>query len=302
MKEKEYRDLKAINYSLIKAYETHPEYARQMWYEEGEKSTAKHFEFGSAFDCMITRPSDFDKEYYIMTHRLSDSVKAMADEFVRLANIADDAHEFLDMPKMFLKARTNVQFQTNWKDETVVAKHYDEVRHYLDEVMSHKDKTILSTNDYNQIVRMEKVLKDSPFYSMFFTPDTELQKAVIFDLEGIKCKALLDGYNKKKNLFDVKTYDSRFGSFLVNFYKYVYAGQLSFYRRAVNENVGTYIIACDKAEILPPTVYVVTDEILRVAEHGGYLGGKHYAGFRVQAHKLDTCIKTDKWDDVIIIS
>jgi len=307
---KTYKNLQAINSGLLLAWEQHPKYAEEIWKKMAEPRETTFFDIGSAVDCLITRTADFKDEFYICEAKISPGMKALADTYSKLFLNAPEG--LIDDKTLILSARDIVGYDSRLKEDTVIERFHKEARPYLHEREAHLGETALTLEDYNLCQRMVDTFNKAKHIRNFFhNIEVEYQKACVLDLKGgLILKGLLDvfAFNpEERKIIDIKTYDSRNGSALVNYFKYKTYYQLGFYRYLLTRSskfddvpiVDCYIIALDKAEILPPIIYQLPDEHLSIAKSGGKVNNTYIRGFGEGITNLHWHIKEDYWDSYI---
>lgn len=310
MTQQEYRDLQAINCSMLLALDSHPKYAEAMWKGTSEHKTGKHFDIGSAVDCLITRKADFRKEFVVLDVSIEPKMKEIADRYLE---IKESTPFELTEEVMVEKARVDIGYQSKWKPETVFNKFKESATEYLTIAEANKDKTFLSKYEFELCQRLEgRFWSDPNIAKILWNPMDDIdhmigevhhymQEAIVWGSE-IKRKALLDLIVYKQDPYstdslyhvypiDIKTYDSTQGSFLKNYYMYQYYYQGAFYSEALyfcnkfslESTVRKHIlhpflfIVLDKAEILPPLMYELPNSHKMICTEGSnkvdfYLG------------------------------
>ena len=189
----------------------------ELFFEEKQ-----HFILGSAVDCLVTRGTEqFEQEFYIsrLENKPSDTVKSIINEVFYKANITPEqiglfAPNFIDYRDLILESCDSHNYQLNWKNETRVNKILENYE-YWNELVESNGKIILTTEDeslINKIVLNFLQNDNTKYYFTSFAEEKEIinQLHIDFEIEGVECKALLDGVvvnaeDKTLEPFDVKT-------------------------------------------------------------------------------------------------
>lgn len=189
----------------------------ELFFEEKQ-----HFILGSAVDCLVTRGFlQFKQEFYIskLVNKPSDTVKSIINEVfdkasVSLYQIGLFAPNFSDYSDLILECCNSHNYQMNWKDETRINKILENYE-YWQELIDSNGKTILTVEDeaiINKIVLNFLENENTNYYFTTFAEEKEIlnQLHIDFEIDGVECKALLDGVivntkNKTLEPFDIKT-------------------------------------------------------------------------------------------------
>lgn len=219
----------------------------ELFFEEKQ-----HFIIGSAVDTLLTRGVEqFNQEFYVsnLENKPSDTVKSIINEVFSKANIGVDkvglfAPTLRDYPDLILEACNNHSYQSNWKDETRVNKIIENFP-YWEELVESNGKTILTIEDkalidtiVNNLLNHEAI----KFYFNNFADGIEIinQLHIDFEIDGVECKALLDGViidrnNKTLLPYDIKTTGDKVINFPRAMRKHHYQIQAAWYMEALKQ-------------------------------------------------------------------
>lgn len=219
----------------------------ELFFEEKQ-----HFIIGSAVDTLLTRGVEqFNQEFYVsnLENKPSDTVKSIINEVFSKANIGVDkvglfAPTLRDYPDLILEACNNHSYQSNWKDETRVNKIIENFP-YWEELVESNGKTILTIEDKVLIdTIVTNFLNDEgiKFYFSNFADETEIinQLHIDFEIDGVECKALLDGVivdkaNKCLLPYDIKTIGDKVINFPRAMRRHNYQIQAAWYTEALRQ-------------------------------------------------------------------
>lgn len=255
------------------------------------------FIIGSAVDCLVTRGTQqFEQEFYVskLENKPSDTVKSIINEVfyksgITLEQIGLFAPNFSDYTQLILESCNSHNYQSNWKDDTRINKILENYE-YWNELVESNGKTILTTEDeslINKIVLNLLQNDNTKYYFTTFAEEKEIvnQLHINFEIEGVECKALLDGVivnTEEKTLepFDIKTTSDRIINFPKSVRKFGYFIQASFYTEALKQWKARHKIYKDYKiknfmfvvssllEPESPMLFKCTDDIIYVGKYG----------------------------------
>ena len=156
--EKEYHALPAWSYSLIAKY-AREGFSSLASIHQPSVSTAS-MAFGSMFDCMLTRPEDFDSEYAVMTSTAPDAEKKVLD-CLATSNKSFDALSKEEIQAAF----DQCSYRGNWGFDKKVEK-ISEYKDYYTTVSS--GKTVVSEDEYNDALEMRDAFRRDTYLSALF--------------------------------------------------------------------------------------------------------------------------------------
>ena len=211
--------------------------------DDGEK---RHFRIGSALDTLLTRDiTEFDKEYYIAT---VTKPRGKMGEF--LDALPMGLHK--DSPKeLFQDAYNKANY--HWGLDNVLGCMFDPSKksykadnydYYRAREMAN-EKTVLSKDEYEEIMYASKALASHPFikeiiFNIKRDEDIFTQVPILYEVNGVKCKCMLDFVivNKTKKTFwpiDLKSTGRSLKGFKSSFLSNGYLTQAGSYYYAIGE-------------------------------------------------------------------
>lgn len=294
----------AISQSKLKTLLLSPqlfnkEVKNDLYFEEKE-----HFIIGSAVDFLFTFNGDMDffNEYYYVSHienKPTDVVKSIIHSVFN--KVINECAEFNIEPNFkeysfitgykdtILNACNEHGYYNNWKDDTRINKICEEANdQYFQELVLSKGKTILSKEDLKTIISVYKSIIENEYTREYFNAEKyEIlnQVAIYFDIDGIKCKALLDRVcidheAKTIQIIDFKT----IGDYTLNFHrqakKFRYDVQAAFYQHAFINSMFEFN-KYENYKVLPfvfivestlqqgfPIIYKMSHSLLNIGRNG----------------------------------
>ena len=263
-----------------------------LYFEEKE-----HFIIGAAVDFLFTFDGDMDffTENYYISHiedKPTDVVKSIIhsvfDKINEILQPFESFKYFNEYKDLILEACIEHEYYKNLKDDTRVNKILENSNDfYFQELMLSKNKIILSKEDVKTILSIYVSITKNEYTNKYF--DKEIygiinQLPIYFDIDGVKCKALLDRVcidhiNKTIQIIDFKTT----GDYTLNFHKQLkkfrYDIQAAYYTTAMMKNIKNSDLADYK--ILPfifivestlqqgfPIIYTISESLLDTGKNG----------------------------------
>lgn len=299
--EKEYRAYNAINFSSLSSLSDSPKWYR---YEQLNKDDSKwdksYFHIGSAFDALLTEGMEaLENEFVVGTVEPTNAkLLGFCDYYIHALWDGQSKDVALQIAKQKSGYKITVK-ALKGKLEGAYAT-------YVEEKLASKGKKFLLPGQMELILKMYENFKDTPEVSKWFIAradefgiERHFQKPIIFSIEGIECKALLDclyidHVNKKIYPIDLKTTSKNVESFYGSFEKYKYYLQAAFYTEAVRQWVFSETLAaasgfgtdftgyeimpfsfavCEKSLYNKPLMYVCTENTLEKGRTGGVVKG-----------------------------
>lgn len=205
--------------------------------EDDEK---RHFRIGSAIDTILTEGMDaFRKDFYVAPKKRPSGMMGIFIDNLPL-DIDDESPE-----EAYQKAYEIAGYK--WPITSVIDslwKNDDNKSYFLARKLS-DEKTVLTYDEFEEVMHAQKELLNSPFTRDYFInndPDIEIitQVPIYFEMDGIECKALPDLIkinHKKKTITipDVKTIGKPISRFKYSFMDYGYYLQAAWYTKALEE-------------------------------------------------------------------
>jgi len=321
----DYKQIDKLNQSLLKKILISPKafLDAKAKYEQESESTETHFIFGTVVDIMLTgNKEEFDSKFLRIPDsvKCGESVKVILDKLVEEQPITPES-KLEDFQPLLLLYCNIFNYQTNWKDETRVAKIITLGEEYFNILKLGIGKQYITESEYNTAVNCVAALK-SDFYTQPFVDrkfdrkNVEfLDKFVIeFQLEGIDFKGELDrvAINHVKKLItpiDFKTTGKSVNDFEYDFWAYRYDFQAATYSyglvrhpkiKALLDDGYTLdnflYIAVEKSLQNKPRIFKVTPQVDEVGFNGGEVKGREREGLMQAIARYKFAVDNDAWD------
>lgn len=240
-----YRQDSALSYSVLAKYERGGFNSIPTLFDKVESPSLL---FGSLVDTLITgTPEEFDSRFFVcdfpdVPDSIITIVKHLYNEY---GNIHNDLSLIND--KLIIHATDIYKYQPNWKPETRAKVIKEKGEEYYNLLFLAGDKTIVSTNDYNDAVDAYHALKDSESTKFYFMSDNPFDG--IERLYQLKFKATLNNVdyrcmfdlllvnhnNKTIQPIDLKTSFKKEYDFYKSFIEWSYNIQCRLYVRILEE-------------------------------------------------------------------
>lgn len=303
----EYRDLDAVNYSLLSALSIHPSEAKRML--DGEKKESPEISFGSLLDCIMFTKDELNDRFYVSKfEKSSDKLGELIDKYIELyGNSVVDTPNVTFRNARLLTARKESNYQMNWKDETVIEKVSPIIDSYLQDIYDAKSRTIITNQQLNRAKYIKESLLTNQFTKDYFNGAYTClyQEPIIWEENGIKYKTLQDiiVINEEEKIvgtIDLKSFSDNFKS---SYYKYRYYYQGSLYTHGLSHHYPRFdvksplFLAADSNNYKKPVLYQMSQNHIAIAKHGGRFETGHYVkGWQQLAEELLWHKKNDIWD------
>jgi hypothetical protein len=303
MTEKQYREYKAINYSLLSKLSVSP-----VGLEE-ESESADYFTMGSLVDCLCTTPDLFHSQYYVATAPVpSDSMVAYCKELAASgdAQKAWEASGLKSDPAAAPKSGGDSKFKK-------------EAEAYYKDLLQGKGKQVISFEENTKASNLSNILQTNEFTSKYFgQADSKYQYPIIWKYYGQECKCLFDIIHIDHERgtirpMDLKTTGKSVFSFPSSYINYRYYIQAAFYTAALEyalENDPDFqqckgytvlpftFIVIETNYKNPPHLFEVDKDDLVIAEEGGTLANsdREIKGFKHIIEDLEYHKTTNQWE------
>lgn len=275
-----YRQDSALSYSTLAKYERGGFNSLSTLFDKVESPSLL---FGSLVDTLSTgTPEEFDSRFFVCDFPdIPDSIitivkalyEAYSDKFNDLNNIA--VSDIIAMADFY-------KYQSNWKPETRAKVIKEKGEEYYNLLFLAGDKTIVSTNDYNDAVDAYHALKDSEATKFYFMSDNPFdgiercyQLKFKATIEGIDYRIMadliiVDHKNKVIIPCDLKTSSKQEYDFYKSFKDWGYWWQGILYTKVIEENIKKddyfkdfkimpYIFIVVNRKSLTPMIWEFTD-------------------------------------------
>lgn len=260
----------------------------ELYFEE-----KKHFVIGGAVDTLLTQPETFNDKYYVSSveKKPSDVVKSIIHQVHD--NLSKDdlenSTDFEDYHSEILQSCIEHDYCPTFKDDTKVKKVL-EFKDYWNELIDSEGKMILSLEESDVVTKIVKDINSSPL-AKYFKPneapngvDIQHQLPILFDIDDIGCKALLDiviidHNNKTITPIDLKTMSGNILDFPKSVKQRGYQIQAAWYTEALKQMCKSIAIADYKIENFCfivasttedqiPVMFQCTDKLLEEGKFG----------------------------------
>jgi hypothetical protein len=297
----DYKDVRAFSQSSLKLLD----FAVTKFYREeylwviGTNETRPEYPgsdamtLGSLVDIILTRPTELNNEYKVITGAPTGQLKTFIDVYFRLEQM-DYGEGIEDLP-MHIAALAYLEVGIKQsKLETIVQKFQSEGLEYYNQLRASVGKTIVTEEMMNKAKSLVKQLEDDEYTGPILAPTrggigvTEAarvvynQLAIYWEEFGLQFKALLDKVivdhiKKTVQPYDIKTTGS--SDFREAFGQYRYDLQGAFYTDALHHWMLEH--GLEKYEILP-FIFIVAftndkgiQPQLWKMTNSDYYGGRH---------------------------
>ena len=275
--------------------------AYKKYIEKPQNEESEALRKGSALDCMLTEPEEFDNRFAVAD---STPPGGMMGEFVRV--FLDFRTKSSDSSEAAYEAALQAAYKISGfktKYETVLKKfEADDIQEYIMFVIDSQGKTILSPNEWVSALGMKEMLLNNECTKKYLVslPSNPMvtsydQLSITWYHGKLECKSILDKVlvlHESKHIIpiDIKTTSKGVGSFIQSFIRYGYFRQCSFYRDAIEywlyhesglENPESWTIEPFRFIVADsnlndfPLIYVASDKDLKIGKQGGYIKGSN---------------------------
>lgn len=243
MTEQEYHDYPCWSHSMIARYAREGFSAIKTIHEKTKPTPS--MEFGSLVDCMITRPADVEKEYFVV---YKDIPKAEKEALDYLADREYPAETLNGYTFGELKEITDeCGYQSRWGAETK----YNHLSIYNDYYEAKvKGKKVVSYSDYEDAYKMAYAISNSENTKDLFKSGTQGNKEYIYqakfkityqtnfgpvEIKFMPDLIIIDNENRTIQLVDLKTSAQPGYDFSESFLKFRYDIEASLYTYAMQQ-------------------------------------------------------------------
>lgn len=239
LNEEEYHNLPAISYSTIARY------CREGYScipKLNEPITSSSLTLGSVLDCLVTRPNDFEKDYFITKYnpeskgcKIVMELESMSSELG--VKSLREALLYEEFAKTILDKYDYYKTRTVYKNRI---KELYELEDFYNDVELAADKVLISEAMYNEALKMYNSLKENPVTNSILFSETQYERYFQLQLRttignvDFKCMFdLLVINHKDKQIIpvDLKTTSSSPWEFSKSFKHWRYDIQARLYTR-----------------------------------------------------------------------
>ena len=288
-----------------------------------------YFRKGSAVDCLLTEPTEFDERYVLCT---VESPGGMMGEFIKTyihftkeaTNSKECSEDTYTEEEIRQASYQDSGFKTKY--ETVIKKfEVPEIQEYVKFTIENKDKTLLSREEMTQTINMVNMLQQSPITEEYFKADHDLRETKNqlkfemswvtksgkeYTIRGMLDKVIVNHKDKTVQAIDIKTTGKPVYSFPNSYIKYAYYRQAAIYQYFILNNFMDQINT-NEYEVLPfkfivaetacnnkPLVFEVSDQDLEIGMNGGISksSGKRMKGVSELIEEVEWHQETGEWE------
>lgn len=247
--EEEYRNDGCMHYSTLATFERGGFNALASLTEKKESSSLT---FGSIVDCLITEsPDEFEKRYLVADLNI-DSNSVLINVTKTLFSTYKDSYSTLEeIPESIVIAiLDNVDYGKTWYAKTRIDKLRKAGEEYYKLLFIAQDKTVISSEMYNDALACVKALHESPATKFLFAVDNPFEpnierlyqlkfKSTIDDIDFSMMADLIVVLHDKKKIIpvDLKTSSHKEWEFNKSFVEWNYQIQARNYYRILKDNL-----------------------------------------------------------------
>jgi hypothetical protein len=311
-----------LSHSSLNLLDYSPSFYREHILNPKDEDTT-YFRKGSAVDCLLTEPREFDKRYVLCT---VESPGGMMGEFVKvyLHNInRDDIDEDTKRKAAYVASGFKIKYESVIKKFEV-----PEIQEYVKFTLENKDKTLLSREEMTQTINMVNMLQKCVITEEYFKADNDLRETSNqlefempwktksgkeYTIRGMLDKVIINHKDKTIQAVDLKTTGKPVYSFPNSYIKYAYYRQAAIYQYYIKSLFRKYAWYHElkEYEVLPfkfivaetacnnkPLVFEVSKEDLEIGMNGGFSKstGKRMKGFTELIEEVEWHQETGEWE------
>lgn len=248
---------------------------------------------GSAVDALLTgTPEEFEDEFHIISvPKPSELMESMLLSVYE--NSGNKEAALQDLLPVIEEVVVNYNYQSNWKLDTRIGKVLENFVYY-EEIKQCAGKTVLSPSDMEVINNVVDSLRTNNLTKSLFMEtdryhDIYYQLPLFWELDGIKCKGLLDIVVVEKDFdgnvisvtpYDLKTLSDKTINFGASVKMRRYDIQAAWYSFGLRKCLAAFL-NCDISKLKnfrfvvesttnpgEPLIYVCSDDILNIGTAG----------------------------------
>ena len=217
-----YRSDKALSYSRLSQFFKNGAKALIS----NEKIDTLALRFGSAVDCILTAPEEFDDRFYVADiDKFSDTFRKMTEDIFADHN---DLESISDVPNLLDYIG---DWQPRWGEKAKIDAVIKGCSDYFTVLKYSTGKIVISPQEFSEAQQAVQTLRTHPFtYQVFECDEDEeifYQLKFKTELEGVKVRIMMDlvkcnHRTKRISPFDLKTTGSSEESFESSYEKWGY--------------------------------------------------------------------------------
>jgi hypothetical protein len=319
MTEPEYRQYSAISYSMLSGVSKSP--ASLI---ASDKESTSGLIYGSAVDTYVFDGEEEFKKKFALNIGVSPSQiveKITKDTMTAIIQTKGQLEgELDDYDNLILDIATALEYGKGWKPETIIRKVKDEGgKDLFSFTKENEGKKILDQFQYDNVINTANTLYTHEFSKKWLTANENeevvFQFPIIWKYKGRECKSLfdiikIDHVNKVIYPVDLKTSYDHVLSFPVNYFKWNYVLQASFYTDALkyfklqHKELFDYridnfrFLVISSQDPFRPLVYKTTEVDIYTGKYGGRLKHKGYdiKGFDILINDMEWHLENQMFD------
>ena len=237
--EEEYRDIPALDYSLISRYTNSGFNGLETIFDKIESPSLT---FGSLVDCLLTAPNEVDDKFFVS--ELSEPSEKVKKAVEYLYNNTDKEWLGEIDADTVLNALDIMEYQGNWRDDKRITTFLDKGKEWFRFLVVSSGKKVITREIYNKALNVVDAFKSSKATCFYFVPNVEFADVQRFyqlkfktklkdgiDYKGMMDLIVVDYYKKEITICDIKTTSGKEWDFWKSFIKYNYDQQARLYYR-----------------------------------------------------------------------
>lgn len=244
--EKEYREDNSLSYSTLAKFDREGFNGLEKLFDKAESPSLT---FGSAVDSIITGGEEEFNERFMVAEfpQIPDSIIKMVKSLFSVYGLIGNYKNLNDIPDSeIIKETENQSYQLNWKPETRAKVIKEKGSTYYSLLFLSKDKSILSTETYQDVLKAVSALKESEATKFYFADNNpwdndieryyQLKFKHVFNNIEYKCMAdliIVDHKSKRVIPCDLKTSSHPEWEFYKSFNEWSYIIQARLYWRII---------------------------------------------------------------------
>lgn len=297
----EYQNNPALNQSkLKKLLSNNP----KDFFEEKESSG---FLFGSAVDCLLTHPEDFDDEYFVYSidKMPSESIIKICDDYYNIKG-SDEIELMSDNNLLYSIIQKNEFGNKTWSKEKLCEQVKQKGLEYYKIINEKGNRTLVTQETMQKVQEVAGNIKNT--FPEFFNNDykMEYQLPLYGKFDDIEIKGLLDMVaidekTKTIKIIDIKTTYDNVLNFNYEMKKYRYDIQMAWYFELARQNYPiNYVFECyflveSTSNPGTPVLLKCENEILDI----GTFGYNKYSELSILNEKQEKEYKIEGYYDLI---
>ena len=310
----QYRENKAINYSLLSSLKQDPRLAK-LSIDGIEKKATKGMIEGSVLDTLCFENSTFFNKFDVIKDNISEKLLPIAQACIDAESVN---------PDFIVQECKRAKYQPKWSIDALKTNVIPKIEPYIKAVLAAKDKTIIDEVTYTTYRYATEILQTHPFTAKYFTeknidgievkfqvPVYWTERIVAKDLtfdKAIDFKGLIDIQvidHNTKCILNIDLKKNAKGNGENSFYYWGYYLQASMYYVGTLYNapqgytvLNPVYIYSNAEDFSRPRLYKIGDETLKVGKIGGWdkSTSEYKKGYYDLVQELYWHITNNRWE------